>query len=176
MINDVWQCHNDWSTISHSPWYWSPKNYTDDLGGIERNATGHVVGAKAIWVQILVEVAKTPTSSFTRYLIFWNIKKFRYPRMLWRWTQAELGLNLRWQMLHLCNVYIQFLCILVSFFEVANSNSLLLHSVFCCFCIFIWGGGWEQPQLWAAPDIYNFCIFVICTSEYLYFGIFLWGG
>ena len=42
--------------ISHSPWFWSPKNYTDDLGGIERNATGHVVGAKAIWVQILVEV------------------------------------------------------------------------------------------------------------------------
>ena len=39
-----------------SPWFWSPKNYTEDLGGIERNATGHVVGAKAIWVQILVEV------------------------------------------------------------------------------------------------------------------------
>ena len=39
-----------------SPWFWSPKNYTDDIGGIERNATGHVVGAKAIWVQILVEV------------------------------------------------------------------------------------------------------------------------
>ena len=42
--------------LFHSPWFWSPKNYTDDLGGIERNATGHVVGAKAIWVQILVEV------------------------------------------------------------------------------------------------------------------------
>jgi len=44
------------NTLTVSPWFWSPKNYTDDLGGIERNATGHVVGAKAIWVQILVEV------------------------------------------------------------------------------------------------------------------------
>jgi len=44
------------NTLEISPWFFSPRNYSDDMGGILRNATGHVVGAKTVWVQYLLEV------------------------------------------------------------------------------------------------------------------------
>ena len=42
--------------INFSPWFFSKRNYSDDLGGIFRNSTGHIIGAKTTWVQYLLEV------------------------------------------------------------------------------------------------------------------------
>ena len=39
-----------------SPWFYSHRNYVDDLGGVTRNSTGHVVAATTVWVQMLLEV------------------------------------------------------------------------------------------------------------------------
>lgn len=44
------------NTLTVSPWFWSPHNYSVDLGGMWRNSSGHIVGAKAVWVQLLVNV------------------------------------------------------------------------------------------------------------------------
>ena len=44
----------NWSTSS--PWFFSKRNYLDDLSGLTRNASGHVVAAQTVWVQILLEV------------------------------------------------------------------------------------------------------------------------
>ena len=44
------------NTLKESPWFFSERNYLDDLSGVTRNATGHVVAAKTVWVQMLLEV------------------------------------------------------------------------------------------------------------------------
>jgi len=44
------------NTLDMSPWFFSKRNYSDDLGGIFRNSTGHIIGAKTTWVQYLLEV------------------------------------------------------------------------------------------------------------------------
>jgi len=44
------------NTLDESPWFFSKRNYSDDLGGITRNSTGHIIGAKTTWVQFLLEV------------------------------------------------------------------------------------------------------------------------
>jgi len=48
------------NTLTVSPWFWSAHNYSVDLGGMWRNSSGHIIGAKAVWVQLLVNV---PTDS-----------------------------------------------------------------------------------------------------------------
>ena len=44
------------NTLDKSPWFFSGRNYVDDLSGITRNSTGHVVAAETVWVQMLLEV------------------------------------------------------------------------------------------------------------------------
>lgn len=44
------------NTLDTSPWFFSKRNYSDDLGGIFRNSSGHIIGAKTTWVQYLLEV------------------------------------------------------------------------------------------------------------------------
>ena len=40
----------------HSPWFFSRRNYTNDLGGVIRNSSGHVVRAEVAWVQIVLQL------------------------------------------------------------------------------------------------------------------------
>jgi len=47
---------NKINTLQTSPWFFSPRNYTEDLGGITRNSSGHVVSAEVAWVQIILEI------------------------------------------------------------------------------------------------------------------------
>ena len=44
------------NTLDHSPWFFSPRNYSEDLGGVVRNSTGHIVAASTVWVQYLLQV------------------------------------------------------------------------------------------------------------------------
>lgn len=45
------------NTLDKSPWFFSKRNYLDDLSGLTRNSSGHVVGAKTMWIQLLLEVS-----------------------------------------------------------------------------------------------------------------------
>lgn len=44
------------NTLDKSPWFFSKRNYLDDLSGLTRNSSGHVVGAETMWIQLLLEV------------------------------------------------------------------------------------------------------------------------
>jgi hypothetical protein len=39
-----------------SPWFFSPRNYSSDLGGVTHNSTGHIVSAEVAWVQIVIQI------------------------------------------------------------------------------------------------------------------------
>ena len=45
------------NTLDKSPWFFSKRNYLDDLSGVTRNSSGHVVGAQTMWIQLLLEVS-----------------------------------------------------------------------------------------------------------------------
>jgi len=44
------------NTLDKSPWFFSKRNYLDDLSGLTRNSSGHVIGAQTMWTQMLLEV------------------------------------------------------------------------------------------------------------------------
>ena len=45
------------NTLDKSPWFFSKRNYLDDLSGVTRNSSGQVVGAQTMWIQLLLEVS-----------------------------------------------------------------------------------------------------------------------
>ena len=45
------------NTLDKSPWFFSKRNYLDDLSGLTRNSSGHVIGAQTMWTQMLLEVS-----------------------------------------------------------------------------------------------------------------------